>query len=55
MSWIKTSQSLPPEGKLVETMSSGGQVQNMFLKKNLWWVEDGSMYVYYTPAFWRYL
>ena len=46
---------LPPEGALVETMDSEGTVTNMVFKNGLWWLSDMSMYVYYTPTFWRAL
>lgn len=53
--WTPTSSLLPDEGKVVETMSAGGQVQNLKRLGKLWFFPDGSMYVYYEVAFWRAL
>lgn len=51
--WTQTVLQLPPDNKVVETMDSGGHVQNLIRKGNLWWFDDMSMYVYYVPKFWR--
>lgn len=57
--WIKTSDQLPPEERAVETKIDDGKfIRNqtrLFRKGNLWFLESGSMYVYYTPTHWRYL
>ena len=54
--WIKTSEQLPPNGELVLTKieDQNGTRNTQFLrrKNNLWFVKDGSMYVYYTPTHW---
>ena len=51
--WKATERYKPPQGIVVETMNSGGNVQNLIFKDNLWWFSDMSMYVYYVPIFWR--
>jgi len=51
---IAVAEQLPPEGVLVRTISDGKMVQNLKRLGNLWFVPDGSMYVYYTPAYWAY-
>jgi hypothetical protein len=55
--WIPVVNKLPPEGEAVETKisDSAGErnIQELKLIKNLWWLPDGSMYVYYTPTHWR--
>ena len=51
--WIPTAQQLPPDDKVVETMDSGGHVQDFIRQGHLWWFDDMSMYVYYVPKFWR--
>lgn len=45
--------TLPPDGEVVETMDSGGHVQKLVRKGNLFWFPDMSMYVYYCPKFWK--
>lgn len=50
--WIPPSRELPPKGVVVSTMDSGGNVQDLLFDK-LWWFPDHSMYVYYTPQFWK--
>lgn len=57
MMWFKTSEKLPPENIVVETKihDEKGWRNDAKLKRkgNLWFLPDGSMYVYYTPTHWR--
>ena len=53
--WTRVEQSLPPENALVDTISPGGIQQTLRRRGNLWFVPDGSMYIYYTPMMWRKL
>lgn len=57
--WLKTSNILPPENTIVETKIDYGRgcrnQGKLYRLGNLWFLEDGSMYVYYTPTHWRYL
>lgn len=56
MKYINCSTSLPPEGKLVYTKiddTNGCRNEGkLYRKGNLWFVPDGSIYVYYTPTHW---
>jgi hypothetical protein len=58
MKWMHISRQLPPNGVVVMTkIDESGKVRNeQELKRvnNLWWIPDGSMYVYYTPTHWRF-
>lgn len=51
--WVAVAQELPEEGVVVQTRSPGGMEQRLKRSGNLWFFPDGSMYVYYTPEFWR--
>ena len=55
--WIRVAEKLPPENKVVETRIDDGKFirneQELKRKGNLWFLPDGSMYVYYTPTHWR--
>lgn len=58
--WISCTAQLPNSGVPVETaiIDSHGERNHAVLKRGgelgtLWFVEDGSMYVYYTPTHWR--
>lgn len=51
--WISTKESLPKQGEVVLTLSPNGTEQPLKRVGRLWFFPDGSMYVYYTPAFWR--
>ena len=51
--YTRTESSLPPEGELVDTISEGGIQAQLRRKNNLWFYEDMSMYVYYTPIMWK--
>jgi hypothetical protein len=55
--WIVCSDRLPPDGELVESKIDDrlGKRNEVRLKRSgrLWFVPDGSIYVYYTPTHWR--
>lgn len=46
-----------PNGIVVQTKIDDADgvrnVQTLKRSGNLWWLPDGSMYVYYTPTHWR--
>lgn len=52
MTWKPASEA--PENKTVMTKIDDKDgvrnEQKMYRQGNLWWLEDGSMYVYYTPT-----
>lgn len=52
--WTPTANARPPEGQVVETIDNGGCMRRLIFERNLWWFEDRSMYVYFTPVFWRH-
>lgn len=55
--WVNVADRLPDEGVTVETVirDSNGTRNEAQLKRSgaLWFFEDGSMYVYYTPTHWK--
>lgn len=56
--WYRISDKLPNDGDVVETKIDDdrgcrNETQLMF-KHNMWFLPDGSMYVYYTPTHWKY-
>jgi hypothetical protein len=57
--WWRTDEVPAPEGIIVDTKISdiGGERnhQRLFRKGRLWYFDDGSMYVYYTPTHWSEL
>lgn len=56
--WHKTSQELPPENVIVRTKihdEKGCRNETfLFRQGNLWFLANGSMYVYYTPTHWKF-
>ena len=58
MNWTNVYNELPDEGVVVETRivdRHGSRNEGRLKRKgNLWFLEDGSMYVYYTPTHWRH-
>ena len=52
--WVRTVDQPPENNVIVETMDSTGRVSLLKRDGRLWWLSDGSMYVYYTPMMWRY-
>jgi hypothetical protein len=57
LGWVPCSRELPPESTVVETKidDENGERNAARLKRQgkLWFILDGSMYVYYTPTHWR--
>ena len=55
--WKKTSDAKPPQNFAVETKIHDDKGERnqcvLSLRGDLWFFEDGSMYVYYTPTHWR--
>lgn len=58
--WIRCSDRVPPRDKVVETKldDEKGCRNEQRLKQitgggRLWFLPDGSMYVYYLPTHWR--
>lgn len=58
MGWICTKDVLPKENVIVQTKIEDEHgvrnVARLFRRCNFWFLEDGSMYVYYTPTHWKY-
>lgn len=57
--WIYCGKQLPPNGELVETkihdFKGERNIQPLKRENRLWFIKDGSMYVYYEPTHWREL
>lgn len=55
--WIPVSDVIPDENVLVETKIDdklgARNHARLSRNRNLWFMSDGSMYVYYTPTHWR--
>lgn len=55
--WYKTSERLPEEGIIVDTKIEDEHgcrnMQQLYRRGNLWYLADGSMYVYYIPTHWK--
>jgi|HubBroStandDraft_5_1064220.scaffolds.fasta_scaffold150813_2 hypothetical protein len=51
--WRLVKSDPPPEREVVATKSEGGMEQTLKRSGRLFFVPDGSMYVYYTPKWWR--
>lgn len=55
-SWTPYTASRPNPGTKVEWITPGGaQVRGTFCGGVVWIPEGSNAYVYYTPAFWRYI
>lgn len=55
--WKKISEVHPPKNQVVMTKIDDGKgtrnEQALKFDGNLWWLPDGSVYVYYTPTHWK--
>lgn len=56
--WRNIVYELPKENVVVETKIHDAKgernVVRLQRRKNLWFLEDSSVYVYYVPTHWRY-
>lgn len=54
--WKLITEENPPKGRVIKTKidDANGVRSEQELKWDgkLWWIPDGSMYVYYTPTHW---
>lgn len=51
--WYRVDEKTPPEGEIVKIITENGMETELLYEKGLWFVPDRSMYVYYTPLFWK--
>lgn len=51
--WTPPSAQLPADGMRCEVITESGDQRELIYDRNLWWLPDHSMYVYFTPRFWR--
>ena len=55
--WVSVKERLPEENEVVNTKIDDGKgIRNEKLLKRkgkLWFLPDGSMYMYYTPTHWK--
>lgn len=51
--WTPTDEDMPPEGVVVEVITPSGELLRLKWHNRLWLFADGSMYLYFTPAWWR--
>ena len=51
--WRRLDENPPPEGEVLKIITANGLEAELVFKDNLWWFPDYSMYVYYTPLFWK--
>lgn len=55
--WIKLTDNKPTEWVVVKTKIDDEfgvrNEQELKYGNYLWWIPDGSMYVYYTPTHWK--
>lgn len=55
--WIRTQTTLPTGGVVVDTKIDDERglrnQQPLRLEGGLWYVPDGTLYVYYCPTHWR--
>lgn len=58
MAWYRTADMLPEQGEIVDTKVDDWRgcrnEQRLKFSHNLWWIPDGSIYVYYNPTHWKY-
>jgi hypothetical protein len=54
--WVAICEKKPPVGKIIKTrIETSLGIRNeseLIFERNLWWMADKSMYVYYTPTHW---
>lgn len=50
---VTAGRLLPDERQVVEVITPNGDQIRMYREGGLWFFEDGHMYAYFTPPFWR--
>lgn len=43
----------PEDGATCIVITASGDERTLIFEKGMWWLPDRSMYVYFTPVFWR--
>lgn len=52
--WISIHERLPDNGVVVDVLQGKSRIVTELKRQNkLWFLSDGSMYVYYTPTHWK--
>lgn len=51
--WTRAADQLPPDGMLVDALNPSGNLTQLRRRHNLWFLPDESMYVYFSPEWWR--
>lgn len=51
--WTRPEDEMPPTGVVVDVISPGGMPARLKWQGSLWYLEDGTGYVYWMPAYWR--
>ena len=50
--WHNAREAKPPEGVLVDVITDGGDKRRLVWHRNLWFLPDLSMYVYFEVSSW---
>lgn len=51
--WTPSNKMIPAEDGLYTVITESGDERELYWRRNLWWLPDLSMYVYFTPIFWK--
>ena len=51
--WKNPISEPPKDNVVVEVVAPDGRETKLFKQGRLWFVPDGSMYMYWTPVLWR--
>jgi hypothetical protein len=52
--WYNLADKKPDNGREIIGLDSGGNERHLKFSRNMFWLLDMSMYVYFTPSKWRY-
>lgn len=51
--WWNADVLLPTDDREVVCLAPSGEERTLRYDRDLWWLPDKSMYVYFTPTHWR--
>lgn len=51
--WELWRESSPESGEKLRVITPSGDERTLAFQNGMWWLPDMSMYVYFTPVFWR--
>jgi|19_taG_2_1085344.scaffolds.fasta_scaffold00919_16 hypothetical protein len=53
--WHETTEELPDQGRLLDTLNESGVPLRLMYKRKRWYLPDGRNWINIVPKFWKYV